>query len=408
MSKADELLFLRELRGLKILTLFRATFVAALILAHWIVAQSELERLSVTAMGLTWELLLIYFLYLIRRGERSTLVGFGGAAMDVVTIACLPIIWYLSVGGDAVPPAYMLKTMLTATAIGLVVLNSLAIRPLYPIIVALGAALVHLALLGYVLEDQRTTIATDFVDAVMGPDLSLDFVGTAILITLIAGGESMRPGGRIQDVAVMFCDIRGFTALSETMSPADVAAFLSEYHGRMVDEVFRFGGTIDKFIGDAIMVTFGTPDTAPDDAERAVLAGLAMKQALTELNRERRARDLPEIRQGMGIHYGPVIAGNIGTAERLEYTVIGDTVNTASRIEGACKELSEDFLISGSVQCHLGADTTVRPLTELTVRGRSEPVQIYAVDPPSDRPDIAAHREKPDNGPTRPAIDDPS
>ena len=177
----------------------------------------------------------------------------------------------------------------------------------------------------------------------------------------------------------MFCDIRDFTSLTEKMPPSDVVRFLSQYHAMMVEVIFAFRGTIDKFIGDAIMVTFGTPDPSEDDAERSVRAALAMNNALAGLNADRERRGLAAIRHGIGIHFGPVIAGNIGSEDRLEYTVIGDTVNVASRIQDACKSVGEGLLISDAVQRQLPPDIEVSPLPEQHVKGRQAPVQIYAV-----------------------------
>lgn len=178
----------------------------------------------------------------------------------------------------------------------------------------------------------------------------------------------------------MFCDLRDFTTITENLPPSEVVEFLSQYHTHMVEVIFRFGGTIDKFIGDAIMVTFGTPDPSEDDAERSVRAALAMNDALAELNVERERRNLAEIRHGIGIHFGPVIAGNIGTEARLEYTVIGDTVNVASRIQDACKSVGKALLISEAVKKRLPPEIDVRALPEQRVKGRQAPVQIYAVE----------------------------
>ena len=127
------------------------------------------------------------------------------------------------------------------------------------------------------------------------------------------------------------------------------------------------------------MVTFGTPDPRADDAERSVRAGLAMNAALAELNAERERGGLARIRHGIAIHFGPVIAGNIGTEDRLEYTVIGDTVNVASRIQDACKAVGETLLISDAVRRRLPPDIRVRSLPEQRVKGRQAPVRIFAV-----------------------------
>ena len=342
--------------------------------------------------------------------------------MDIAIMSALPVIWYLSVGGSDVPPAYMLKTQLTALTLGLVALNALAIRPLYPIVVAAGGVTVHAALLVYVLQEPRTIVSSDFVDAAMGPALSLELVLVSLLIIAVTGaamgyltliarrtvvqgvrlevanaqlGRYFSPGvvarisgeadallgvgGRAQEVAVMFCDIRDFTTITEDLPPSEVVEFLSQYHTRMVEVIFGFGGTIDKFIGDAIMITFGTPDPSDDDAERSVRAGLAMNTALAGLNADRGRRSLANIRHGIGIHFGPVIAGNIGTEDRLEYTVIGDTVNVASRIQDACKSVGEALLISDAVRKRLPPDIQIRSLPEQRVKGRQAPVQIYAV-----------------------------
>jgi adenylate cyclase len=198
------------------------------------------------------------------------------------------------------------------------------------------------------------------------------------------GGAALNKGKR-HCVAVMFADIRDFTAMSETMPPEEVVAFLTDYHARMTASIFAFGGTLDKFIGDGIMATFGTPEPASDDVLRAVRAGLAMKRALDELNAERARKQLPALRQGIGIHYGEVIVGNIGSQERMEYTVIGDTVNLASRIEGACKGLHKDFLVSAAVMEHLNGasdkqdDITYTDVGEVLLKGKTEAVRLYAV-----------------------------
>ncbi len=343
--------------------------------------------------------------------------------MDIAFMSVLPVIWYLSVGGTDVPPAYMLKTQLTALTLGLVALNALAIRPLYPVVVAAGGICVHVALLVYVLQEPRTIVSSDFVDSAMGPALSLELVLVSVLIIAVTGaamgyltliarrtvvegvrlevanahlGRYFSPGvvsrisseasalpglgGRAQEVAVMFCDIRDFTTITENLPPSEVVGFLSQYHTSMVEVIFAFGGTIDKFIGDAIMVTFGTPDPSDNDAERSARAGLAMHTALAALNDDRERHGLVKIRHGIGIHFGPVIAGNIGTEARLEYTVIGDTVNVASRIEDACKSVGEALLISDAVKKRLPADIQLRPLPEQRVKGRQAPVRIYAVE----------------------------
>ena len=421
-TRSEELLFERERQGVRTLTAVRGLFALIVMTSVWIVGASQFEKIATTviaglALAAVW-----VFLSLLARRRMVGAVGLSGCFIDIAIVSVLPVIWYLSVGGPEVPPAYMLKTQLTALTLGLVALNALAIRPLYPIVVAAGGVTVQAALLVYVLREPRTIVSSDYVESTMGPALSLDLVLVSMLIIAITGaamgyltliarrtvvqgvrlevanahlGRYFSPGvvarisseadtlpgvgGRAQEVAVMFCDIRGFTTITENLPPSEVVGFLSQYHTRMVEVIFEYGGTLDKFIGDAIMVTFGTPDPGHDDAERSVRAALAMNAALAELNAGREGSGLAQIQHGIGIHFGPVIAGNIGTEDRLEYTVIGDTVNVASRIQEACKAVGAALLISDTVKTRLPPDIEVRPLPEQRVRGREAPVQIYAV-----------------------------
>ena len=146
---------------------------------------------------------------------------------------------------------------------------------------------------------------------------------------------------------MLFSDIRGFTALSETMRPDDMASLLTEYFTQMVDCVFRHDGTLDKFIGDAVMAQWGAPIGGPDDADKAMAAAIDMIHELDKLNAHWRAAGRPELQIGIGLNFGEAFAGNIGSERRLEFTVIGDTVNTASRLCDAAGPreilMSDDF-----------------------------------------------------------------
>ncbi len=159
--------------------------------------------------------------------------------------------------------------------------------------------------------------------------------------------ESIKLGGDKRTVAVLFSDIRGFTALSETMRPDDIASLLTEYFTQMVDCVFRYEGTLDKFIGDAVMAQWGAPIGGASDADKAMQAALEMIRALDKLNKGWRAAGRPELQIGIGLNFGEAFAGNIGSERRLEFTVIGDTVNTASRLCSAAEPreilVSDDF-----------------------------------------------------------------
>ncbi|AFM11490.1 adenylate/guanylate cyclase domain-containing protein [Turneriella parva] len=182
-------------------------------------------------------------------------------------------------------------------------------------------------------------------------------------------------GGVRVEAAVLFSDIRGFTSMSEKLTAEETVAFLRAYHERMVEVIYRNGGTVDKFIGDGIMVTFGTPQPRSDDAERAVRCAIEMLATLDAMN----AQGKTPVAMGIGIDFGHVIAGNIGSASRLEYTVIGDTVNTASRIESATKEYGKSILFSEAVRSRLPAHMHTVEVAEVHLRGKAIGTKLYSV-----------------------------
>ena len=182
-------------------------------------------------------------------------------------------------------------------------------------------------------------------------------------------------GGQTLDVTVMFCDIRGFTSLSESMRPGDVVALLNEYFTGLEKCIADHGGVINKYIGDAIMALFGAPVPSQTHAQDAFAAAQSMRRELVRMNESFAGRGLPQLRFGIGLHSGPVLAGNIGAASRMEYTVIGDTVNTASRIEGLCKSYGKDLLLSQSTADLLGRELCF--VDEADIRGRKEKVRLY-------------------------------
>lgn len=191
--------------------------------------------------------------------------------------------------------------------------------------------------------------------------------------------SDVKLGGERRDVAVFFSDIRGFTELSEKMEPEDCVGFLNSYMSRMVSCVHRTRGIVDKYIGDAIMSVWGVPVSTGDDAFNAVNAALMMRGQLIELNKTRGTAKRPAIRIGIGIHYGPVLAGQIGSEDRMEYTVIGDTVNLASRIEALNKAFLTDILITEETADMVEDRIRLYPMQRIKVKGKSRPLQIYAV-----------------------------
>jgi len=191
--------------------------------------------------------------------------------------------------------------------------------------------------------------------------------------------EGINLRGEKRTATILFCDIRDFTRLSDGMTVEEVVGFLNDYFSRMIDVIFEHGGTLDKFIGDAIMAVFGAPFTSGRDEEMAVRSAIRIKQVLREINDLRVAADKEPVRIGIGIHTGEVIAGNIGSDRRLEYTAIGRTVNIASRIEALNKEFMTDVLISQSTLDRLQGMVEVEKQKTAKIRGVDSPVQTYRV-----------------------------
>ncbi|TGM11447.1 HAMP domain-containing protein [Leptospira selangorensis] len=186
-------------------------------------------------------------------------------------------------------------------------------------------------------------------------------------------------GGERKMCAIFFSDIRSFTAISEKLQPEEVVEFLNEYMTEMVRCVNDTHGIVDKFIGDAIMATWGAVRTSEQDAENAVNGALLMRAALLKFNEGRGGDKKPIIRIGCGLNFGPVIAGQIGSEERLEYTVIGDAVNLASRVEALNKPFGTDILITQDLLNHVKDIFAVEKMQSIKVKGKEEPQTIYAV-----------------------------
>jgi len=202
--------------------------------------------------------------------------------------------------------------------------------------------------------------------------------------------------GRTQKAAVLFADIIGFTAMCQALSPPQILQLLRDYHGRMQQAVFAHRGTLDKYIGDAAMATFGTPLTGPDDATRALRCAHAMVAAVAQWNEDRAAKGQPPVDIAIGIHYGPVVLGDIGGAGRLEFAVLGDTVNVASRLEAMSREVGARILTSGDLVAEVemengGELPAFAGLVEgpsRTVRGRERRVDLWLV-PKDETPGVA-------------------
>jgi adenylate cyclase len=202
------------------------------------------------------------------------------------------------------------------------------------------------------------------------------------LVERLARSDQPFGGDRRQDVVVLFADIKGFTALAEQLAPEEVMRLLRGFHLRMEEVVFANSGTMDKFIGDALLVTFGVPDPAPDDIPRSLECARAMLIEIQRWNDERSADGEDRIEIGIGLHHGPVVMGDIGSERSMAFTVVGDTVNTASRLQGLTRELGCNIAASdafiANVQAHGSAGIAMfRRAGPHALRGRNAPVEVW-------------------------------
>jgi adenylate cyclase len=195
---------------------------------------------------------------------------------------------------------------------------------------------------------------------------------------LIESGEDML-GGTTQVASVLFSDIRSFTTLSEGMTASEVVSMLNEYFTVMVDIVFSYKGILDKYIGDAIMAVFGPPFASGEDADNSVRAAVDMMRGLAELNRSLTERGMKALEIGIGINTEEVMSGNIGSIKRMDYTVIGDGVNLAARLEGANKVYGSRIIVSDFTRKSLIDSFIIRKLDNIRVKGKTRPVSIYEI-----------------------------
>lgn len=207
------------------------------------------------------------------------------------------------------------------------------------------------------------------------------FVPAEIIDDMIGRtGTSSLLSGEKRSVAVLFSDIRSFTVISENNTPEDVVAFLNSFFEVMGNAIQKHGGTIDKFIGDAILAVFGAPTSYENNSERAVLAALEMFSSLSLLDTANLKLPPKGLDIGIGIHEGDVIVGNIGSKDKFDYTVIGDTVNLASRLEGLTKHYSSHIIVSQSIQDRLSGKILFRELDNVRVKGKEIPTTIYKLE----------------------------
>lgn len=206
------------------------------------------------------------------------------------------------------------------------------------------------------------------------------YLSKDILDFVLSEPNRLRLGGSRRHVSVMFTDIRNFTHLTESVEPEVVVSFLNDYFSDMVEIVFRYGGTLDKYTGDGLMAVFGAPLPVNDSSGRAVMASIEMLAALERFNERQVDNPFGEIEMGVGIATGTVVSGNIGSLQRMEYTCIGDTVNTAARLEQINKELGTKIIICQSTYDALGNSVPAYAAGTQIIRGKNREVRPFVVE----------------------------
>jgi adenylate cyclase len=302
---------------------------------------------------------------------------FGDSAPDLGVAEFVGFLMLLNVTSALRPGrAIILYSTTLATAVGtglvLAFTNSLALVVYSPLFL-LGSGLLSLL---------SSSGLTALFLQLRRRERLMRFLPRALVQRIDAGEVQVALGGSAQEVTILLSDLRRFTTLAESRDPYEVVMVLNQYFTAMTAEVWARGGMVDKFIGDAVLAVFGAPVSRPDAARHAAEAALAMHRALAQLNRTWTPRGWPALEMGIALHTGSVIAGNVGSPERMEYTIIGDAVNVTARIEELNKVYGTRVLLSAATQQALGDHIPVIPVAEVHLRGRHEPIRLFTLSVP--------------------------
>src|SRR5215831_1475553 len=283
--------------------------------------------------------------------------------------------------------ALLITCIMVAVGIGGAVgLATLLSRPIFKLVEgtrAIAAGNFHVALkvpsrdeIG-VLTESFNQMARSLREKEMIKRAFTRYVAREVVEEILKDPESMVLRGERREVTVLFCDVRGFTPLSERLSPEEVVLLLNDFYTLMIETTFKHDGTLDKFMGDAVMAIFGAPIAHPDHSARAVLTALAMREGIQGLNRRRAEDGKESVAIGIGVSAGEAVAGTVGTEDRMEYTVVGDSVNLAARLESNAKP--GQILISHRTWENVKDVVDTRALGVIKVKGKEEQVSVYEV-----------------------------
>jgi adenylate cyclase len=286
---------------------------------------------------------------------------FGFALLAAVLVALAPPL-LATLGALAMATAYLLSATIGVD-------NGLILNVVYPpaaIGLAFGVTLAYRVLS----EQSEQRLLRQVMSMYLSPSVSR---------WVLHEPDRLQLGGETRCMSVLFSDVRGFTTLSEAMEPQALVALLNEYMTAMTDVVFRYDGVLDKYIGDAVMAFWNAPIGQPDHALRACSTALDMIDRLRELQSDWQQRGIPILELGIGINSGPMVVGNMGSRQRMAYTVLGDTVNVASRLEGLSKVYGTRVVISQATRDAAGDAFVYRFLDVAAVKGRAEPLSVYEI-----------------------------
>lgn len=250
--------------------------------------------------------------------------------------------------------------------------------------IAFGEAQLHIPVVGPALAAGFAFLgSTSYISIVEGKEKRFirgalsKYLSPVVVDELVADPSRLKLGGEKRHLSILFSDLAGFTTLSESMAPERLVGLLNEYLDDMADIVMSEGGTLDKYIGDAVMALYGAPTALSDHAIRACRTALRMQRRLDRLNEQWAERDLPELAMRIGVNTGWPVVGNIGGDKRFDYTALGDAVNLAARLEPACKTYRVSIMISSATRAAAGEAIVVRELELLAVKGKEEVVPVY-------------------------------